>query len=186
MDGSSGRSRHCSRAMVASVAVLFVATIGYASASASASPSPANGVHQRIRMTEPYDQQTEVDLDFGAPGISQGDISEFTGELYSANGAVHLGFENSQCTVGLIDDQTFQFVCSSYFVLRGGQITMQGTLVFPLAGGRRAMRAPRISNALDLQFAITGGTGRYESVGGQMDWGGNDPDALILLFDLTR
>jgi hypothetical protein len=161
---------------------LVLTTIGFGLASAS----PANGVHQRIRMTEPYDQQTEVDLDFGAPGISQGDISEFTGEVYSADGTVHLGYENAQCTVGLIDDQTFQFVCADYFVLHGGQITMQGTLVFPLAGGRAAMRTPGTSSALDLHFAITGGTDKYESVGGQLNWGGDDPNATILLFDLTR
>ena len=181
MDGRRLRSRTALLVGVVVVA-LSLATIGFGLASAS----PANGVHQRIRMTEPYDQQSEFDLDFGAPGISTGDISTFTGALYSADGSKHLGFENAECTVGAIVDQTFQFVCSDYFVLNGGQITMEGTLVFGLADGPRAMRSAAARNALENHFAITGGTDRYESVGGQLDWGGDDPDALILVFDLTR
>jgi hypothetical protein len=86
----------------------------------------------------------------------------------------------------VVGEQTFQFACSSYFVLNRGQITMEGTLELPVDAGVDAFRSPARIQRLPYHFAITGGTGRYESVGGQLNWGGTNPRATILIFDVTR
>ena len=181
MDGKR-RRRRLGSVVVAIISAVAISTLALGWASAS----PANGVHQRIRLTEPYDQQSAVELDLGDPGFSTGDYGMYAGELYSADGSVHLGHENSHCTVGAIGDQTWQFVCSGYFVLRGAQITLQGTMELPLTVSPGQMRSPGASDSLEFHWAVTGGTDRYESVGGQLNWGGSDPNATILVFDLTR
>jgi hypothetical protein len=160
----------------------ILATVGFGLASAA----PANAVHHRFKLLEPYDQQSSTYVDLGDPGLSQGDLGTYAGEIYNANGTVHVGYENSECVVGVIGEQTFQFVCSGYFVLKGGQITMQGTIVLGLDEGLGAIRSPGGVERLEFHWAITGGTDRYESVSGQMNWGGDDPNNTILLFDLTR
>jgi hypothetical protein len=182
MDGWGKRNARVWTAVITIVGAFVLATIGFGLASAS----PGNGVHQRLKTIEPYDQQTASSVDLGDPGLSQGDLATFHGEIYSADGTVDLGYEDAECVVGSVDGPTFEFNCSDYFVLRGGQITMEGTLELPAAGGLRAMRSMGSRGDLQYHFAITGGTDRYESVGGQLDWGGDDPDALILVFDLTR
>ena len=182
MDGSRRRGRAAAAVALAVAAALVVAMVGFGLASAS----PANGVHQRIKMTEPYDQQSAVEFDVGDPGFSTGDYGMYAGELYNADGSVHLGSENSECTVGTIGDQTWQFVCSGYFVFGGGQITLQGTMVLPLTVSPDRIHSLGTTDALEFHWAVTGGTDKYESVGGQMNWGGDDPDSTILVFDLTR
>jgi hypothetical protein len=182
MDGHRTRTR-MGLVATAAVTALAVATIGFGLASAS----PANGVHdERFKALEPYDQQTSTYVDLGEPGLSQGDLGTFSGEIYDAKTKAHIGYENSECVVGVVGGQTFQFVCSGYFVLNRGQITMEGTIELPVTPGPKALRSPATVQGLFFHWAITGGTGKYESVGGQLNWGGNNPNATILKFDVTR
>jgi hypothetical protein len=186
MDGDRTRLPSLRGLAIAIAGALVVAIVGFGLAAAS----PAKSVRSFTAL-EPYDQQTATVLDLGDPGLSTGDLGTFGGEIYSADGSVDIGHENSECVVGVIGQQTFQLACSGYFVLQGGQITLQGTIDLgldtPLGAMKKAMSL-RTSPTGELEFhwAITGGTDRYEGVRGQLDWGGDDPDATILEFNFIK
>jgi hypothetical protein len=160
------------------VAAIVVAVIGIGWASAS----PHAGGRQ-LRAIEPVDQASETDTDLGDPGLSQGDLSTFHFEVYDPSGTQHLGYETSQCVIGSVNDQTFSFDCSSDFVLTTGQIETEGTLEGSVVRGPRGLLRAH-DGSLSEHFAITGGTAAYGNVRGQLDWGGDDPDAIVLLFNL--
>ena len=116
--------------------------------------------------------------------LSQGDLDTFHFEVYDSTGTNHLGYEDSQCAVGFVNqqDQTFTFDCSSDFVLPGGQIATVGHVdpSFSTSQHRHLLSAMR--GNLQEHFAITGGTGQYRGASGQLDWGGSDPRGTVLLF----
>jgi hypothetical protein len=161
------------------VAAITVATIGIVGAAAS----PRASASHRLNAIEPYDQATETDTDLGDPGLSQADLSTFHFEVYDPTGAVHLGYETSQCVVGSVGEAVFTFDCSSDFVLTSGQIETEGTLEVPVSLGPRGLASTASQTDLTYHFAITGGTGSYRNVRGQLDWG-NGEDAVILSFNL--
>jgi hypothetical protein len=149
---------------------------------ASASPHPSAG--KKLEAIEPFEFATETDTDLGDPGLSQGDLSTFHFDVYDSTGTTQLGYETSQCVVGSVNDGIFTFDCSSDFVLTDGQIETEGTLEGTVGLGPRALIARGQQAELAEHFAITGGTGRYRGSRGQLDWGGDDPDAIILSFNL--
>jgi hypothetical protein len=160
-------------------ALLAGLLLGNSFASASA---PANGDH-RFKAIEPYDQSFDTYTDLGDPGLSQADLDTFHFEVYSPDGKVHLGYETSQCVVGSVTDPIFTFNCSSDFVLTDGQIMTEGTLEGQVDNGLHGLRFSSSKAVLSEHFAITGGTGRYRGVRGQLDWGGGK-NAVVLSFRL--
>jgi hypothetical protein len=177
-----GRKEMQGRAAPALIGALLVAlvfgTIGIDSAAASAH---GGGTHY-LNAIEPYDQATETDTDLGDPGLSQGDLSTFHFEIYDPTGAVHLGYETSQCVVGSVGQTFWTFDCSSDFVLQSGQIETEGTLEFPVDSRARAFRSSG-SGGLPYHFSVTGGTDTYVNARGQLDWGTGEA-AVVLSFRL--
>ena len=147
VDGKSHRRGRLAGVVVALVGAVAMATMALGWANAS----PDVGQH-RLKVLEPYADATETDLDLGAPGISQGDLSTFNFEVYNASGKVQLGYETAQCVVGSVsqDGQSYTFDCSSNFVLTDGSIETWGP-VDPSIGAspRKVMTAPlRLANRL--------------------------------------
>jgi hypothetical protein len=159
------------------LATVVVGAIGFGGASAS----PRGEGGRQVRMTEPIATSSETDTDLGEPGLSQGDISTFHFEVYDATGSVRLGYENSQCVIGSVIDDVATFTCSSDFALTDGQIMTEGTLEFPASLGTGGLRSNRPGMAaLPEHFAITGGTDAYQGSNGELDWGSNQTDILLL------
>jgi hypothetical protein len=161
------------------IAALVMATIGFGWAAAS----PAVGQH-RLKALEPFAEGSDTYIDLGDPGVSQGDLDTFHFEVYDSTGTVHLGFETAECVVGFVyPDGNYTFDCSSDFVLTHGQIETKGH-VDPAPGlsAKQLFIAPT-GEQLSEHFAIMGGTARYRGAEGQLDWGGDNPDAIVLVFN---
>jgi hypothetical protein len=176
------RSRILAAIAGAALAGLVVTTVGFGWASAS-TPHGTGG--KKLMAIELSDQGSDTYTDLGDPGLSQGDLDTFHFEVYDPSGTLHLGHETSQCVVGAVIDNIFTVDCSSDFVLTTGQIETEGTLEGSVDQGIRGLLRPH-DEGLSEHFAITGGTATYRNVGGQLDWGGNDPNAIILLFNLLH
>jgi hypothetical protein len=97
-------------------------------------------------------------LDLGAPDVSQGDEFVFSDTLSRDDTPV--GEDGGSCTVTHVDTATNNIMtnCVATLSLRGGQITIHGLVTFP---------APPVTHPFTV--AITGGTGAFRSVGGEMD-----------------
>jgi hypothetical protein len=162
--------------LVALVPLVVVGTLGFAWAS-----SGPNGqeIH-RLRLTEPYSQFTETDTDLGDPGLSQGDLATFHGEVYDSTGTTHVGYETSQCVVGSVIAGVYTLNCSSDFVLPAGQLNTEGTLEGAAADGLHFLGV-RGSPVRTEHFGISGGSFEYQDVAGQLDWGGA-ADGFVLSF----
>src|SRR4029077_3215698 len=116
----------------------------------------SSGDEHRLRLLDVDGTDTYVDL--GAPGLSQRELDTFHFEGYDSSGTNPLGYEDSQCAVGFVNqqDQTFTFDCSSDFVLPGGQIATVGHVdpSFSIAQYRHVLSA--MHGNLQEPFAITG------------------------------
>jgi hypothetical protein len=124
---------------------LLLSIAGVAAASASSPDGPGVQVIHAVRTTEDRTQ-----LDLGAPGSSLGDQQVFTAR-FEANGRT-IGYDGGVCTLVRLP-QIYQCVATN--ALPGGQLTAQA-LVDENASG-------------PVQFAITGGTGRYRSARGMVN-----------------
>jgi hypothetical protein len=89
-------------------------------------------------------------VDVGEPGLSLGDNVVFHDLLLS--GGKRVGDQGGTCPV--VDVSQGLIHCTGTIRLSGGQLTFQGLT----------------TTAPTKQFAITGGTGRYQDVGGQGRW----------------
>lgn len=92
---------------------------------------------------------TDVVIDLGEAGDSAGDLLTFANEMFDATNSTKVGSDNGYCirtAVGVA------WECFWTLFLEGGQITVHGP--FLDAGGS--------------VLAVTGGTGKYASVSGEM------------------
>jgi hypothetical protein len=90
-------------------------------------------------------------LDLGTPGRGVGDQYIFGGDLTDRRGGTKLGRSAGDCASSSFDEM----LCAAALRLADGQITFEGLIVVAdLAGSR------------PVDFAITGGTGRYQHARG--------------------
>jgi hypothetical protein len=131
------------RLRMSALGALLLSAAGVAAASASSPDGPGVQVIHAVRTTE---DQTQLDL--GASGTSLGDQRVFTAR-FDANGRT-IGFDGGVCTLVRLP-QVYQCVATN--ALPDGQLTAQALVDFQKAPG-------------PFQFAITGGTDRYQSARG--------------------
>ena len=140
---------------VIAVMALVVGAVSPALGSSSHGSTSAGSGHadgqRTIRVTAVF---TEFDpnIDLGAPGFSLGDEVVFSGNLLR-NGE-QVGRVGVVCTfVSTANAARVEAQCPTTSILPGGQITTQGTIV---------------NRSLNFTLPITGGSGRYQGVGGQV------------------
>jgi hypothetical protein len=131
------------KALTITAAVLLVSFGAMTLASASASnhdTTVLHLVHKRIQTTE---------LDLGAKGSSQGDQMVFADDVFRDGKKV--GTSGGACTATRVTPSAIQYHCQASVRLPNGQ----------LSGQLLAWTSQRT-----LTYAITGGTGAYQDVGG--------------------
>ena len=111
-------------------------------------------------------------IDVGKPGPSVGDRQILTEDVYRKG--KRIGTSDIECTMVRAELPKFTVQCFNTTALPGGQITAQGIVT-----SDQLEKVP-------FQQAVTGGTGAYEGVTGQLtvDEAGDKPAALT--FELTR
>jgi allene oxide cyclase len=96
-------------------------------------------------------------LDTGAAGDSAGDILTFGNEVYDADNKNKVGDDTGWCIRTVVGKA---WECFWTLSLQDGQITVAG----PFTDGK------------DSVLAITGGTGKYQNVRGEMGLHARDPE----------
>jgi hypothetical protein len=96
-------------------------------------------------------------LDTGAAGDSAGDILTFGNEVYDADNKNKVGDDTGWCIRTMVGKA---WECFWTLSLQDGQITVAG----PFTDGK------------DSVLAITGGTGKYQNVRGEMGLHARDPE----------
>jgi len=125
---------------VAGLVTLVVGSVAFAS---------SRGDGHRLNVIE--HAVTDTVIDVGAPGDSTGDLLTFHNELFNASDTTVVGTDQGECV--RIDPAAGTWECRWTNVLRGGQITVEGPFF----------------DAQDSVLAVTGGTGRYRNVRGEME-----------------
>jgi hypothetical protein len=135
-----------------------------------ASPSQASHKDKDLTLTGKTLDVEQVDV--GKPGPSLGDMNVITEDVYR-NGK-RVGTSDIQCTMVRVELPKFAVQCFNTTSLPGGQITAQGIVT-----------SDQIEKVPFVQ-AVTGGTGAYKGVGGELtvDEAGDGPAELT--FELTR
>ncbi|MGY4954946.1 allene oxide cyclase barrel-like domain-containing protein [Streptomyces sp. NEAU-L66] len=130
-------------------AILFCAPA--ASAAGADSFPPGETVFQLVAKQT---QGTFVDVD-GSSGPSQGDEFVISGNLF--RGALQVGTYGEICTLTrTAPADEFDLQCAADLTLPLGQLTAQGRFTVTAAGPG------------NIDFAITGGTGRYRTAHGSV------------------
>ncbi len=93
---------------------------------------------------------TDTVVDIGPPGDSLGDQLAFGNPVYDANDQQRVGRDSGNCVRTVVGKQ---WECYWTTFLPGGQITVEG---------------PFYDSGQDSTLAITGGTGAYADVGGEL------------------
>jgi hypothetical protein len=138
-------------ALVALMAGSIGPALGSASQGSASASSGHAGKHQTIRVLAVF-TEFDANIDLGAPGFSLGDEVVFSGNLLRDSEQV--GRVGVVCTfVSTANADRVEAQCPTTSILPGGQITTQGTIV---------------NRSLNFTLPITGGSGRYEGVGGQL------------------
>lgn len=137
--------------------IIGAAVAALAAGGAAASIASATGddsrprEHARVIELEGRTlQQTQLDL--GDSGLGQGDRIVFREALRRSGRSV--GENGGDCAVTAVEDATITAQCSLTFALRGGDITGQGLVTL----------GPGTVNTI----AVTGGTGSFRAVGGEV------------------
>jgi hypothetical protein len=140
----------------------------------SLSPASAHKTPKSHDFTVTTKTIDEAQIDVGEPGPSLGDSNVITEDVYV--GGKKIGTSDLTCTAVRIDPvkHSFAVECFNTTVLPGGQIAAQGVVT-----SAEVEKVP-------FKQAITGGTGAYKGVTGQLtvDEAGDGPAHLT--FDLGR
>jgi hypothetical protein len=129
----------------AAFALLVILLGGVAIAGAAPQSTPDDTRARTLRFDVQLSDFHLVDV--GEPGLNLGDYPVFHDLLFSHGKQV--GDQGGTCPV--VDVSHGLIHCTGTIRLSGGQLTFQGLT----------------TTAATKQFAITGGTGRYQGVGGQ-------------------
>jgi allene oxide cyclase len=125
----------------------FIAALSFAVSTSLVCFTPALASETLLNFVERAKSDTVTDT--GAKGDSAGDILTFANEIYDEANAAKLGDDNGWC-VRTVPGKAWE--CFWTVTLADGQITVEG----PFLDGQ------------DSVLAITGGTGKYVDVTGEM------------------
>ncbi len=109
---------------------------------------------------------TDAVVDTGAAGDSAGDILTFANEIFDAQDAKKVGSDNGWC-VRVVPGKSWE--CFWTLSLADGQITVEGPFL----------------DAGDSVLAVTGGTGKYAGVRGEMALHARDAKGSAYDFKYT-
>ena len=132
----------------------------------SASPDTAANAKARSTTLTVVTKTRELKVvDLGAQGPSQGDLRVVNAPLYNESGKERIGRLDLFCvTTDPADEpneKAHMAECTYTYTLPGGEVNVQGVDAFP----KFSEPPPRGVNA------ITGGTGKYAGVGGEVRFG---------------
>ncbi len=170
-------SRRVSVLLVALVVVVLalgiMGLLGVVSASATNAHSAGKG--HTLTVVTPTAEESFLDL--GPAGVSQGDMRVVNAPLYNESGKQKIGRLDLSCVVTDPADEPSENAhmaeCTFTYTLPGGEISAQGVDAFPELPGLP-------SKSVD---AITGGTGAYRNVRGEVSFEARD-NKVISTFHL--
>jgi hypothetical protein len=138
----------------------------------SLSPASAHPKNDVLKLTTKTVDFAQVDA--GQPGASLGDSTILTEDVYRDGKKV--GTSDISCTVVRLDKaaDSFAMECLNTTVLSGGQISTQGYVTSDQ------------EEQIPFKQAITGGTGAYEGVSGQLTIDDRGDGPAHLTFELLR
>lgn len=160
------------KAITLTAAILLL--LGTVATVSIASAAPQTAKHPKIQVLHFITHETSFELiDLGKKGFSPGDQAVET-ETLLQNGK-QIGRDVLNCVAITVSAQGIDALCHGALILRGGQIQVQGETTF----------------TTPFTVAVTGGTGRYQNVGGQLTVertlpNGDEVDTLRLVFFETR
>ncbi len=147
------------RLSIVPVVAVVLALGGVTLASASSDERASDGDAKVIKLFAVTVQQ--ADLDLPPEGESLGDRFVFSDDLYREKGGEQVGTNVGECTFLRrdTDARSVSIQCLATFSLDGkGQITVQGLITFV-----ETQTTPE-----PLTVAVTGGTGDFAGVGGEL------------------
>jgi hypothetical protein len=121
----------------------------------SSAPKAANGDNdgdKRLVLVER--NATETEIDNPPEGFSVGDEVAFAGDLYWRGKKV--GYDDGQAVFTLVSQDQVRAHATFTATVRGDEINGAGSVTFSETG------------AVDFELSVTGGTGRYDDVGGEV------------------
>jgi hypothetical protein len=130
---------------VAGAAIVVLAGIAYAGAWGG------GGINHRMTIHVVEHPVTDQVIDIGAPGDSPGDQLPFANPVYNATNKHKVGSDQGNCVRASAVQGRWECMWTTF--LRGGQITVEG---------------PFLDAVATTKLAVTGGTGRFANVRGQM------------------
>ena len=137
-------------------------------AAPSSIPGPDDDVDKRLVFVERNLRETFIDNP--PQGDSQGD--EFALSSVLMKKGKRVGRLDAHGVVTLVNERQFRVLINGTATLPGGEIENQGVASFTRTTG-------------ELEFGLTGGTGRYDDVGGELHIV-EQGDAAKFVFDLQH
>jgi hypothetical protein len=139
------KTRVTSMVIAAALTVLAVASVAFAGGTAQPKAAPATTT---INIVE--HPINEVVTDTGKKGDSAGDLLTFHNPLFDETNTKMIGQEQGTCV--RINPRTGAWECAWTNFLPGGHVTVEGPFF----------------DTHDSMVAVTGGTGSYKDVSGEM------------------
>jgi hypothetical protein len=121
------------------------------SSAASAQADDGNG-ETRLVLVERNAVETEIDNP--PEGFSQGDEVAFSGDLYWRGKKV--GYDDGHAVFTFVGERQVRVHASFTATVRGDEINAAGSVTF------------RETGPVDFELSVTGGTGKYDDVGGEV------------------
>ncbi len=145
--------------LITSAIVLVVLAAGGAALAATSGSSSQAAATQTLKVFSVTVQQEFVDANLDGPAPGLGDQFVFSDDLFTQKGGEKIGVDGGVCTIVRLDDHgnTTTAECAVTGELHGGQIAVQGLITFVGEGGAGTFVLP-----------VTGGTGIYKNVRGQV------------------
>ena len=132
--------------------IALLAVTGGLAAAGAAALVPATGSAKDGNSFQLFNHDTDQGFaDLGAPGPSVADQYVFGGDISEHQGGTRIGRIAGQCATS----SDHEILCQSAFTLPDGQITFSAIV-----------DTATFYAGQPVDFAITGGTGRYRNAGG--------------------
>lgn len=128
-------------------------------------PAGADNRYDRVNFTvrdkSSDDEQHNIDVDVGEEGFGAGDYLVLSKDpFFNRSLSKQLGYFTGDCIFVALNEETFEATleCDVTANFRNGStITIEGPVTFTE------------ETAVETTFAVTGGTGRYETAHGEVD-----------------
>ena len=161
--------------------VVAVTVLGIMGVLRAVSAAPNHGAHnpnggeaRTLTVLAKIRQQKVVDV--GPQGPSQGDMRVVHTTLYNAEGTKRIGRHDQFCVLTDPGKKVQMTECVRTYTLPGGEIDSQGV------SARSTLNDSQKPGGTD---AITGGTGKYAGVGGEVRFGSRG-DYVVQTFRFTE